>query len=151
MYWKSRWYGIGFTSFYSSSMIISNSYLHRNLGGYSITTWRRKKREGVSTKSTLGHVTKGRYHVKCPQLSTRGEGVKLGQIWSTQLLNDLLTIVSSSPSEFGSWIFPPESGITLDCHQTKSWIFSLEIPRLSNQDLEPPGTNQWIRSSYLEN
>ena len=28
----------------------------------------------VSRKSTLGHVTKGRYHVKCPQLSTQGEG-----------------------------------------------------------------------------
>ena len=35
---------------------------------------------GVSRKSMLGHVTKGRYHVKYPQLSTRGgEGVKIGQ------------------------------------------------------------------------
>ncbi len=35
--------------------------------------------EGVSSKSTLGHKTKGRYRVKCPQLSTReGKGVKIG-------------------------------------------------------------------------
>jgi hypothetical protein len=33
---------------------------------------------GVSRKSMLGHVTKGRYYVKCPQLSTRGGG---GQNW----------------------------------------------------------------------
>ena len=33
----------------------------------------KKRGEGVSRKSTLGHVTKGRYHVNCPQLSTQGE------------------------------------------------------------------------------
>ena len=38
----------------------------------------KKRREGVSKKSTLGHVTKARYHVKCPQLSTRGGG---GRNW----------------------------------------------------------------------
>ena len=39
--------------------------------------------EGVSRKSTLGHVTKGRYHVKYPQLSTRGGmGSKLCKVWS---------------------------------------------------------------------
>jgi hypothetical protein len=35
----------------------------------------KKRGEGVSRKSMLCHVTKGRYHVKCPQLSTRGERV----------------------------------------------------------------------------
>jgi hypothetical protein len=30
--------------------------------------------DGVSKKSMLGHLTKGRYHVKYPQLSTRGGG-----------------------------------------------------------------------------
>ena len=52
--------------------------------GHSITTSTR--REGrvsvvdlVSRKSTLGQETKGRYHVKCPQLYTRGgRGVKFG-------------------------------------------------------------------------
>ena len=32
----------------------------------------KKRGKGVSRKSTLGHVTKDRYYVKCPQLSTRG-------------------------------------------------------------------------------
>ena len=36
---------------------------------------------GVSRKSMLGHVTKGRYHVKCPQMSHQGGG--RGQNWST--------------------------------------------------------------------
>ena len=40
----------------------------------------RGQEEGVSRKSTLGHVTNSRYHVKYPQLSTRGgEGVKIRQ------------------------------------------------------------------------
>ena len=39
---------------------------------HSITNWTRREGEGVSRNSTLGHVTKGRCHVKCPQLSTRG-------------------------------------------------------------------------------
>ena len=48
----------------------------------------KKRGEGVSRKTTLGHVTKVRYHVKCPLFSTRGErGSRLGKIWSTQLLN----------------------------------------------------------------
>ena len=46
-------------------------------------------REGVSRKSTIGHVTKVRYNVKCPQLSTRGgrgqNWVKFGS--HMQLLN----------------------------------------------------------------
>ena len=42
------------------------------LRDHSITTWTRGGGEGFSGKSTLGHVTKDRYHVKCPQLSTRG-------------------------------------------------------------------------------
>ena len=37
-----------------------NNYVDKNRG------------DGVSRKSTLGDVTKGRYHVKCSQLSTRG-------------------------------------------------------------------------------
>jgi hypothetical protein len=34
--------------------------------------------EGVSRKFTLSHVTKGRYHVKCPQFSTA-----VDKLWST--------------------------------------------------------------------
>ena len=41
----------------------------------SLNNYMDKKRgEGVSRKSMDGHVKKGRYHVKCPQLSTRGGG-----------------------------------------------------------------------------
>ena len=48
------------------------------LSGHLITTWT-KRGEGISIKSMLGHVIKGRYHVKFPQLSTRGgEGFKIG-------------------------------------------------------------------------
>ena len=45
--------------------------------------------EGVSRKSTLGHMTKGSYHEKCPLLSTGGgqnwieSRSKLDRIWST--------------------------------------------------------------------
>ena len=39
----------------------------------------KKRGEGVSRKCLLGHVTKGRYLVKCPQLSSRGGGG--GQNW----------------------------------------------------------------------
>ena len=54
----------------------------------SFNNYLEKKEEGgVSTKSTLGHVAKGMYHVKCvkyTQFSTRGgRGSKLGKIWST--------------------------------------------------------------------
>ena len=42
------------------------------LRGHSITKWTKREGEGVSRNSTLGHVTKGRCDVKCPQLSTRG-------------------------------------------------------------------------------
>ena len=39
----------------------------------------KKKGEGVSRKSTLGHVIKARYHANRPKLSTiGGEGVKIG-------------------------------------------------------------------------
>ena len=38
--------------------------------------------EGVSRKSTIGQVTKGRYHVKYPQFSLEGGGgSKLSQNW----------------------------------------------------------------------
>ena len=37
---------------------------------HSITKWTRREGEGVSRNSRLGHVTKGRCHAKCPQLST---------------------------------------------------------------------------------
>ena len=39
--------------------------------GHSITKWK-KEGGGGSRKSRLGHMTKGKYHVKCPKLSTRG-------------------------------------------------------------------------------
>ena len=51
--------------------------------GHSITMWTRRRGVatggGVSGKSTVGHVRKVRYYVKCPFLSTRGQrrGVKL--------------------------------------------------------------------------
>ena len=45
--------------------------LCRNMGSFNNYV-DKKRREGVIRKSTLGHVTKARYHVKCPQLSTRG-------------------------------------------------------------------------------
>ena len=46
---------------------------------HSITTWTRRR--GASRKSTLGHVTKGNYHVKCPQLFIWWDrGSKLGKI-----------------------------------------------------------------------
>ena len=49
----------------------------------------KKRGDGVSRKSTLGHVTKDRYYVKFPQFSTRGgRRSKTGKIWYTQLLND---------------------------------------------------------------
>ena len=40
----------------------------------------KKRGEGVSRKSSNDHVTKGRYDVKWPQLSTPGGG---GQNWVT--------------------------------------------------------------------
>ena len=47
---------------------------------HSITTWTRKRgRRSVSRQSMLGHVKKGRNHVKCSQLSTRVGG--RGQNW----------------------------------------------------------------------
>ena len=47
--------------------------IHIAIWDHSITYLRRlEEREGVCRKPTLGHVTKGRYHVKCPHLSTRG-------------------------------------------------------------------------------
>ena len=57
----------------SSRNLIGNKGSFNNYVG-------KRRRKGVSRKSTLGHVTKGRYHVKCSQLSTRGggEGVKIG-------------------------------------------------------------------------
>ena len=57
--------------------ILDSFVVVSSLRGHSITTWTRKG-GGVSRKSSLGHVTKGRYHEKCPQLSTRGER---GQNW----------------------------------------------------------------------
>jgi hypothetical protein len=39
----------------------------------------KKKGEEVSRKSMLGHMTKVKHHVKCPQL----RGSKFGKIWST--------------------------------------------------------------------
>ena len=53
----------------------------RLLRGHSIITWTRR-REGVgglSRESTLGHLTKSRYYVKCSKLSTRRRGE--GQNW----------------------------------------------------------------------
>ena len=54
-------------------------YLFLHFWGHSITTWIKKGGEVISRKSMLGDVTKGRYHVKCSQLSTRGgrAGVKI--------------------------------------------------------------------------
>ena len=46
-----------------------NSYVDKKRGGTG----------GLIRESTLGHLTKSRYHVKCSQLSTRrGERVKIG-------------------------------------------------------------------------
>ena len=63
-----------------ASLSLGGSLFNYTIRGHSITTWTRRGWEEVSRKSTLVHVTKGRYHVKYPQLSTRGgEGVKIGQ------------------------------------------------------------------------
>ena len=44
---------------------------------------------GTKLKVQEGHVTKGRYNVKCPLLSHEGDGgSKLGKFLSTYLLND---------------------------------------------------------------
>ena len=75
------------------------SFFTNEVRGHSITTWARKEGEWVSRKSTLGHVTKGRNHVNCPQFFVcsgggfrrpleEGWGSKLGRNWSTQLSND---------------------------------------------------------------
>ena len=44
------------------------SFFTNEVRGHSITTWTRREDDRVSRKSTLGHVTKGRNHVNCPQL-----------------------------------------------------------------------------------
>ena len=41
----------------------------------------KKREEGVSRKSTLGHVTKDRDHEKCQRLSARGGERVEGQNW----------------------------------------------------------------------
>ena len=63
-----------------ASLSLGGSLFNYTIRGHSITTWTRRGWEEVSRKSTLVHVTKGRYHVKYPKLSTQGgEGVKIGQ------------------------------------------------------------------------
>ena len=63
-----------------ASLSLGGSLFNYTIRGHSITTWTRRGWEEVSRMSTLGHVTKGRYHVKYPKLSTQGgEGVKIGQ------------------------------------------------------------------------
>ena len=54
-------------------------WLH--IKGHSITTWTKMGRdeEGVSRKSMLGHVTKGRYHLKLQNVNNcplEGRGIK---------------------------------------------------------------------------
>ena len=62
----------------STWLCIMHCLVYVSLRGHSITTGTRRGGKGVSRKSMLDHVTKGRYHIKCPQLSTRGgEGIKI--------------------------------------------------------------------------
>ena len=59
------------------------------LRGQSITKWTIRKGGRVSRRSIRDHVTKGRHHEKCPQLSRQGRGSKLSKIWLGQVLNYL--------------------------------------------------------------
>ena len=67
----------------SRKLCFIHSKLYYNIFDYnrgSLNNYLDKKKVGgVSRKSMIGHVTKGRYHVKCPQLSTQGG--RGGQSW----------------------------------------------------------------------
>ena len=71
--WVCKWQRIGNNLFF----LHKNKNHYKPIRGHSITTWDKKRWEGVNRKFKLGHVTKGGYHVKFPQLSTLDFGSRL--------------------------------------------------------------------------
>ena len=90
--------------------------------------------EGASRKSMLGHVTKGRYHVKFPQLSTRWakfgpcdlllKSGLFGYVFGRSIGCHSKCQIATLPCLRRKQLLP-----TLACSKYKSFTCSSELPR----------------------